>query len=108
MFERLIASSLIAAVCPGVNVSVAVDASTCKPRHAAMILSNSAFFSGLHDSSRIPFIAWRNFNKSGTDAAGSAGLNFEVISRISVATDWEFGTRDQLVSTPSKSELVIG
>src|SRR4029453_17840708 len=50
MFERLIASSFIAAVCPGVNLSVAVDASTCKPRHAALILPTSAFFSAIHDS----------------------------------------------------------
>src|SRR5678816_552042 len=43
-FERLIASSFIAAVCPGVNASVAVDASTCNPRQAAIILATSAFF----------------------------------------------------------------
>src|SRR5206468_6421373 len=84
-FERLIASSFIAAVCPGVNVAVAVDASTCKLRHAAMILSKSAFFSGIQDSYLIPLMDCRSFNKSGTDAAGSADLNFEINCRISVA-----------------------
>src|SRR6058998_1244240 len=51
MFERLIASSFIAAFCLGVNASVAVDASTCKPRHAAMILSTSAFFFAIQNAS---------------------------------------------------------
>ena len=73
-----------------------------------MILSKSAFFSGIQDSSLIPLMARRSFNKSGADAAGSAGLNLEMICRISVAIGSELGTRDQLVSTPSKIELVIG
>src|ERR1043166_2603058 len=52
--------------------------------------------------------AWRSSNSFGMDAAGSAGVKAATTCFTFPAIASDFGTRDQVVSTPSSNPFVIG